>query len=125
MSVFYTVAGLVVLVLAVIAGYYLWLLYRQKQEFKLAEAKAQQDFEDKRKYVNNSIQILARGTLQNQLTSTEASIRIRALLESLAVSDDVRAEYTAFYQLAEKTAHIPIMDAWKALSKKEKVKFDK
>ena len=125
MVVFYTLASLVVLVLTVIAGYYLWLLYQQKQKLKLAEQETRAELARKRKYINDSIQILARGTLQSQLTLTEASIRISTLLDSLPVAPEVQKEYIAFYQLAEKTAHIPIMEDWKALSKKEKFNFDR
>lgn len=125
MIVFYTLAGLVIGVLSVVAGYYLWQLHLQKQRIKFAQQQSLEEQQAKRKEVNNSIQILARGTLQNQLTITEASIRISALLDSLSVPDAVRAEYQAFYLLAAKTSHIPIKDKWKALSKKEKFEFDR
>lgn len=114
------VAVLVVLGLAAYA-LYLHKLLRDKKNADLAmqnelEAKAK----EKRDEVNRSIQILAQGCESDQLTLTEASIRIRGLLNSLAVEESVREEFSAFYQLADATAHIPYLADWKMLEKSEK-----
>ena len=124
MVVFYSVGGLIIAVLTVVAGYYLWLLHRQNQRIKQFEQEQQQLVEAKRLQVNKSIQRLAEGACDSQLSLTEAAIRISVLLDSLSVAEEVRQEFTAFYLLAEKTAHIPILDEWKKLSTKEKLKFD-
>jgi len=47
------------------------------------------------------------------------------LLDNLKITDDERKEYSALFQLAEATAHIPILEAWKKLSKIKKKKFEK
>src|SRR5690606_2972207 len=74
--------------------------------------------------INKSIQILAMATQKEELTLTEASIRISVLLDSLDVSDGVRTEFSACYQLRERTAHIPILTAWKSLDRKQQKEFD-
>ena len=80
--------------------------------------------QEKRDSMNKSIQILAQGLSEGQLSKTEASIRIGALLEFLGVGESVKEEYSAFFQLAEATAHIPILEKWKALPTKEKLRYD-
>lgn len=118
-------AVVIIVVLAVIA-------YRLQQKVnKVEAAKAEQarEFEAqqqaKRDSMNKSIQILAQGLHSNQVTKTEAAIRISVLLEFLGVDESVKEEYSALFQLAEATAHIPILEKWKALPKKEKLRFDK
>jgi len=125
MVIFYSIASLLVVILAIVACYYLWLLHQQKIKQREIALQLEQAVKDKRENSNKSIQILARGAIQGQLTLTEASIRISKLLDILAVGKDVKQQYAAFYLLAEKTAHIPILEDWKRLSTKEKLTFDR
>ncbi len=118
------IAVVIVLVLAVIA-------YRLQQQVKKMEAdKAAQEQaladqqQEKRDSMNKSIQILAQGLLTDQVTKTEAAIRIGALMEFLGVDEATKEEFSAIYQLAEASAHIPILEKWKALSTKEKMRYD-
>ena len=115
---------LIVLILTVIAVYYLLKVRSVEQE--RAQFIEQQEIEkqQQRVRVNKSIQLLAQGMLEDQLTLTEGCIRISALLSSLGVNDQVREEYGAFFLLASATEHIPILDAWKQLSTKKKLHFD-
>jgi uncharacterized protein HemX len=93
----------------------------QQQEQQLMVDKQAQE---KRDSMNKSIQILAQGLSEGQLSKTEAAIRIGALLEFLGADDRVKEQYSAFFQLAEATAHIPILGKWKALPTKEKLRYD-
>ena len=90
----------------------------------LQQQEADKQSQEKRISMNKSIQILAQGLIEGQLSRTEAAIRIGALLEFLGVDDSVKEQYSAFFQLAEATAHIPILDQWKALPAKEKRRYD-
>lgn len=76
-------------------------------------------------YLKNSIQVLAQGLVDNQLTLTEGAIRISVLMSNLEKSETHREEFSAFFQLADATAHIPILDAWKKLPKKDQFHLDK
>jgi hypothetical protein len=105
--------------------------FRLQRQVKKAEAikrKQEADAEEKqqesRSSMNKSIQILAKSVGADQISKTEAAIRIGALLEFLGADESVKEEYSAFFQLAEATAHIPILEKWKALPTKEKVKYD-
>ncbi|WP_226647713.1 DUF2489 domain-containing protein [Microbulbifer variabilis] len=118
------IAALIVFTLAVIAGYYLRKLSaaQKKQAEQLAEL--EQAAQEQRQRVNDSIQIIARSLLDDGVGLTEASIRIRVLLDALQVEDTVREEFVAFYTIAEKTSHIPILKEWKALPRKEQFQYE-
>jgi len=118
-------AVLIVLALALVAGV---LQYRVYQQNKARAARLDQQASEQRaqrERVNKSIQVIAQAVHSDDLTMTEASIRIRVLLDSLGVADSVREEFSAFYELAEATEHIPILDDWKALPTKKKMAFDR
>lgn len=118
-------AVVIIAVLCAVAGYYLWQLrlLRQRQKAQLDQLTA--DSKAQRERVNTSIQVIAASVGRDDLTLTEASIRISVLLDSLGVSDEVRDEYSAFYQLRDATAHIPILAQWNKLPLAERRKFEK
>ncbi len=124
MLYFYLFAGITIAVLAGVAIYYHWRLHKQNQHQKAQLEAQQQERQAERQRINKSIQVLAAGAIDGQVTLTEASIRIGVLLDSLGVEDQTREQYTAFYRLAEKTAHIPILDEWKKLSTKQQLSYD-
>jgi hypothetical protein len=80
---------------------------------------------DHNNYLNTSVQVLAQGLVDDQLSLTEGAIRISVLLDNLKINEAARSDYSAIFQLAEATSHIPILDAWGRLSKKEKKQFEK
>lgn len=118
-------AVLIVLALALVAGVLQYRVYQQNKAraARLEEQASQQRAQRER--VNKSIQVIASSVPSDDITMTEASIRIRVLLDSLSVEDSVREEFSAFYELAEATEHIPILDGWKALPTKKKMAFDR
>lgn len=119
---------LIILVLGFIAGRLVYKVYVQQKERAIKlhalEAANQKAQIEQRQWLNKSIQILAQAVQGNELTFTEASIRISGLLDALNVSADIKEEFSAFYQLREKTSHIPYLDAWQKLSNEEQKKFD-
>lgn len=118
-------AVIIVLVLAVIA-YRLQSKVRALEHKKQIEQQALQEQHAKHvQYLINSIRILSQGILDKQVTMTEGAIRISVLMDNLDVNEAVRQEYNVFYQLVDATAHIPILDAWKNLTAKERFAFDK
>jgi len=69
--------------------------------------------------------IIARAYTQNEVSATEAVIRITTILAKLQLTDLYKGVYPAVFELAERTSHIPILEEWKALSPRDKFKFDK
>lgn len=126
---FFVVFGvLVILALSIVAAGLVYKVYRQQKErqekLKAQEAANQQAQREQREWLNKSIQILAQALHNDELTLTEASIRICGCLDSLDVQAVVKEEFSAFYQLREKTSHIPYLEAWKRLSRAEQNQFD-
>lgn len=121
---FYWAAGFVILVLAIVAGYYHYLLHQKNKQLRANEKSLQESFAKKRIENLRSVHIIARAVIDDQVTLTEASIRINALMPVLGLDKHVEEEFSVFRQLAEATAHIPILDKWKALPKKQKRAYD-
>src|SRR5690554_2362997 len=117
-------ALIIIAVLAGIAGVLLYKVHQKNTHQRAQLAEKEAVIKSQRDKVNNSIQILAQAVGRDELTLTEASIRISFLLDSLGVGEDVREEFSAFYQLMEQTRHIPILENWKNLSHKEQKDFD-
>ena len=120
-----SIAGiLIIAVLAVIA----YRLQKQVDAMEAKKATQQAEYEkqqqEKRDSMNRSIQILAQGLLTNQVTKTEAAIRIGGLLEFLEADEATKEEFSALFQLAQACSHIPILEKWKALPTKEKMCYD-
>ena len=117
--------ALIILVLAVIAvrlQLKVAALKRQRREQQQALEQAERE---QRERINKSIQIIAQSVGSDQVSLTEASIRIKVLLDSLGVDGAVREEYIAFYHLAGATDHIPILAQWKQLTPKKRLAFDR
>ncbi len=117
------IGAVIVIALSGVAVWYLLELrrMRRRQAEQMEIMRAERD--QQRQRLNNSIQVLAQGLLEEQLSMTEGAIRIRVLLDSLNISDDQRESYRAFYLLASATDHIPILEQWKVLSTKKKLEF--
>ncbi len=118
-------AALIVFALTVVAGYYLRKLNVAQKQQAQQLAELEQAAADQRQRVNDSIQIIARTLLDDGVGLTEASIRIRVLLDALQVGQGVREEFVAFYTVAEKTSHIPILQDWKKLPRKKQFQFER
>lgn len=124
-NVLWGLAILIVLSLAFYAGYLLLKVRRQQdmQGLKLAELESFLGQEKARRVL--SIRLLARGVLDQQLSLTEAAIRITALLDILGQGQSARSEHAALYKLADETLHIPRLKDWQALSRPEKKRLEK
>ena len=120
-----TSALVVILVLSAIAIHLQLKLRKQKAKQQAQLEELERVAIEQRERLNKSIQIIALGLQDDQMTLTEASIRIKVLLDGLGVDESVRQEYVAFYELAKATDHIPILEEWKALSLKKRLAFDK
>lgn len=119
-----TLAVIIVLALSAYAIYLLLAVRRQQQHHheKLAEFEALMT--DERAKRISSIRILAQGVVDDQLTLTEAAIRITALLDVLGHGQQARQQHAGLYHLADETLHIPRLQAWQALPLKERRRYE-
>ena len=125
----------VIVVLAAYAGYLHWQLYRQRRARKervggtlagspvgLVEPGDRQRLLATR---TRSLYLLADAILDDKLSHTEGCLRICAIASGLEDQERFQMEYGVLFRVAEATAHIPILDAWKALPGEDKKRFDK
>ncbi|AFU97957.1 DUF2489 domain-containing protein [Simiduia agarivorans] len=114
----------IVLGLGVYAVYLLLAVrtQQQRQQEKLAEFEALMT--DERAKRISSIRILAQGVVDDQLTLTEAAIRITALMDVLGYGSQGRQQFAGLYQLADETLHIPRLQAWKDLAAKDRRRYE-
>ena len=122
MNILLTVAALIIILLMVVAGCLHWRLYKvnkRKHDQRMLQVREHQVVVDNNR---NSIAVLARALIDDQVSLTEASIRIAVLAEALPESE--RSHFEVFQQLARATAHIPILDAWRQLSRKQQNAYD-
>lgn len=119
------VAVLIIVCLCVIAAYYLIKLQRRNIEIKKQLDKDNAKLREQQAHHHKSIVFLASALLQGQLSSTEASMRISWLARSFELSSSQKENIVSFDTLAQATDHIPILDEWKKLSKKQQFVFDK
>ena len=125
MLVLLIVASLVILALAGVAAYYLIQVQKMNKKRQQQQEEAQAALAKSRKENINSVLILARALMQNEVTYTEACIRINGLAQMLQLNEERMEKFSVFGQLATATSHIPILEAWKTLSKQDKRKFEK
>ena len=116
---------LIVVVLAIYAASLYIKLYQLKAERKKQQVKLDKEQQERREYCRKSIWIIAGSLVEKQMSLTEGAIRISVLSSQLDLSSEEQNDYDVFKQLAEATAHIPILDEWKKLKTREKLKYDK
>lgn len=116
---------------AVLTGlvWYAWHLHRRLQAIELKQISQIQEHEDRRKKLEQDaqrgIQVLAGALVRDELTLTEGSLRIAYLLNQLDDTAEQKQQYSVFFQLAEATAHIPILDAWQELTTRKRRAYTK
>lgn len=123
LNVLALLAVVIILVLGAYAAWLLWQVRVQEKQRREQQRLLAKEREAQRQRLNHSIQIIARALLEEQVSLTEGAIRIKMLMEALEVTEVEREEFTAFYQLADATAHIPILQDWKKLSPKEQRRY--
>lgn len=72
-----------------------------------------------------SVRVIAQALLQNDLTPTEAAMRIGFLAQQFSPSEYYLQSIQSFRDLAMDTSHLPILEDWKALSSTDKDRLEK
>jgi len=71
----------------------------------------------------DSIAVVCQALVSGDMVATEAALRVNYLITQSQLSDTEQGGLRPFVQLAERTAHLPIRDAWQALDKATKRKL--
>lgn len=115
---------LIIAILAAYAGMLLARLKRQRQQRRELEKQAVNERKEK---IAESIRIISDAMLRDECDISEGSIRLVKLLTAIPASEpkDWPTEYPSLFEFYDRIKHMPIMDARKALAKKERRKLDK
>jgi hypothetical protein len=105
----------------------IYVIQRQLKASQARQAKinAGREFlQQERQKRIDSIRILLQAVEDDdKLTWTEASIRIKNLLDQLSVDFSEHETVSAFYELEAKTQHIPTHDQWNQLPANARMKY--
>ena len=118
-----SLVGIGIVLIAALFIYALHLGYRlfgQAKERERVLSQVQADMVLKDVEARQAIQVIARALLQNDLSDTEAAMRISFLSQQVAATSEELESFSIFQQLAEATSHIPILEDWIALERTEK-----
>lgn len=123
MNVLVLIAVAIVFILSGVASYMQWRVHQMRKQQLQGEQELKQQIEQKRTDANDSIQIVSRAYLQGQVDTAEACLRLCGLMDQLSVPSEVRSEFVHIAKMADAIRHIPILDEWRALPKKQKLEF--
>lgn len=124
-TVLLVLAGFVIVLLSAVALYYVMKLKQHKANVQSVLDEQEKAMLAKQQENHKSIVFLANALLQDQLSLTEAGMRIHWLSKSIDMSETQRDMALIFAKIAEATQHIPILEEWKKLTRKQQFQFDK
>ena len=122
--IFFYIAIIIVVVLAGIAVYYHFKLYAQLKKREEYQKQVQIERSEMQSRTKKSIELLCRALLADQVLITEAAIRISVLINVLELHENEMQRYGAFTHLANAVAHIPILEDWRQLSRKQQQDYE-
>jgi hypothetical protein len=115
------VAGaVIILTLLGVAGFLHWQLHLRKKRDAWLLAEQEAKITKNRNDAINSLRIIGKSYMAEQVELGEASIRVSNLMDYLSLTESQRAPYRVFDEVNAKIKHIPILKAWKELPAKEK-----
>jgi hypothetical protein len=124
MNILIISALIIILILAIIAGYLLYkvlLLNKQKEQ----QSKENQDaWVQNRNELIKDIHFIANSMSQQQCEITEGCMRLEYLINKVDDSPQMRIDFQYIYKHYDATAAMPIRDAYQALTKKEQFQLD-
>lgn len=115
----------VILVLSVIAAYYLIKLKQAKKAQEKAIAEGEAAWRKKQEEIASDIRFIANAMVQEQCEITEGCMRLTVLMDRLDDKLRFQPEFSAIREHFEATAHMPTHDAYKALKPKQRFELDK
>lgn len=118
-------AALIIILLGIVAVYYVIKLKKHEADVQNTRREQEKAMLAKQQENHKSIVFLANALLQDQLSLTEAGMRISWLSKSIDMSETQQDMALIFEKIAAATQHIPILDEWKKLTRKQQFQLDK
>ncbi|AUM13938.1 DUF2489 domain-containing protein [Ketobacter alkanivorans] len=118
-------------VVLVLAGVAAWLWYKvwrntqqeQQMQGQLQQQQAQTE-QNRIDYIHESLNVIACAVLDKQCPVTEGCIRMAVLLDNLPLDCDTKHRFSVVFEVYNATRHIPTHSSWKALGRKQQRKFE-
>jgi len=126
-TMWFLIIVLAILIIVGLSGYaiYLYLKLRtQTTEREKKEQELSEELAGRREHYRDSVRVICSAIVEEQVSLTEGAIRISMLVSQLELTEKEKVDFQVFFQLTQATSHIPILEEWKNLSKKEKLRFD-
>jgi len=125
MFILLTTASLIIIVLAAVAIYYTIKLH-QANKRKSEQAKTnQQAWQKHQTDLIKDIHFIANSMTQGQCELTEGCMRLSYLIERFDQKLTAHPDFQNVFLHKQQTMHMPIQDAYKALSRKQQFLIDK
>ena len=122
-------AGLVILVLGAFALYYHRKAQRHIQDIEQQQEEerrqAQENLDKRNNVLIADIRFIANSMLQDQCELTEGVLRIHHLSDRLDSDIMRQVQFSNLHQHFNQTSDMPILEAYKALSKRDRFQLDK
>jgi len=120
------VAAIVIAGLAAYAGKLLSQLAQQNKNIAAQQLAKQQKIEASNTKISESIRLIAKAIVEQQCELSEGAIRISRLLETFHADGDANypQQFPAIHQLDQHLAQYPTHQAYKALKRQERMRFD-
>lgn len=119
---------LAALIIAVLAGYAVYLLRKVREQEKLQqqeEAAAELQLRQHQEELVKDIRFIARSVLQDQCDISEGVLRLEYLLRGLDADVWQRHELSTLREHHNDIRDMPILDAYRALTPKQQFALDK
>ena len=129
MTLTYTLLIIAALIIIAALAYYAWHLTTKVKKLHQAQqeeqAQAELQLRNRQLELLQDIRFIARAVLAEQCEITEGVLRIQYLISALDPDAWQLDELATLRQHHEATAGMPILDAYKALPKKEQFRLDR
>ncbi|MFY0664069.1 MAG: DUF2489 domain-containing protein [Natronospirillum sp.] len=124
MMLWVSLGVVIVLALAVYAGWLHYRLYQHRQKQALHDAEFERQKQAHEAFLQDSIQIIAKNLVHEDLNPSEGAIRIKHLMDGLELDVQEREQFSVFDTLYEAVKDMATHDARKALSPTERKRQD-
>lgn len=114
----------IIIGLSIYAGRLLSQVKQQQRAQAEAERDKQQALKKHDSKVLKSVTIIVKAMQEQQCDLSEGCWRLSVLLESLKLSSDLSSQFPAVFELYSRIQALDILDARKALKKKDRMKQD-
>ncbi|TRX54911.1 DUF2489 domain-containing protein [Thalassomonas sp. M1454] len=123
--VWFILASIIIFVLAAYAAFLMFKLREQNRVQQLIKDQQEQKQLTRDLKTIDSIVLISKAVNEQQCEISEGCWRLSVLIDSMPEHKEImNSKFPAIFKLYNEISHMPILEARKALSKKERLKLD-